>query len=295
MFFSISLTIYNRTELSEFCIKSILERIPREQYEFIVIDNGSQPDTIKMLKNYESNFDKLILEHKNNLGSAINDAWINASSKADWMIVFSNDNFCMEGWFENFKLIIESNLQPDVIFCLLRPPEFDKYIPFKIKNSGTYYKKNKTNWYGAGLSIKKKIVDLYNLRFIEGNEPWTGGSIYTHFGKRIHKLGLKIVHLGKPCILTQDCQFSNPKYMDYYNEVFNYIERTGGKIAFKNISKYESLRLRGGYIDNPDEYYKDSDYKIGKHYRDALNSDEGKTEFNRLKFLSKKKLKIKNR
>ena len=56
MFNSISLTVYNRTKLTEVCINTILERTPRNQYEFIVVDNGSQPDTIKMLKKYEHHF-----------------------------------------------------------------------------------------------------------------------------------------------------------------------------------------------------------------------------------------------
>jgi len=270
MLASISLTVYNRTKLSEFCINSIIKTVPRDQYEFIVVDNGSEPDTIEMLKKYEKNFDKLVLDHTNNLGLAINDAWKLTSPKAEWLIVFSNDFFCMEGWFENLKFLIES-VKPDVIFCHLRMPDFNRSTLHKNKNGSTFYTKNNKKdviWFGAGLAIKKEIVDLYNLKFQDkiGNSPWDGGSIYSLFGKKLNELNLKIVHLGKPCGLQQDCEFANPEYEEYYKEVFT--------ISRKNNIKYKRLRKNGGYIDNPDEYYKGSGYKIGKHYRDCITANK---------------------
>jgi len=270
MLASISLTVFNRTKLSEFCINSILETVPRDQYEFIVVDNGSQPDTIKMLKKYEKNFDKLVLDHKNNLGLAINDAWKLASPDAEWLIVFSNDFFCVKGWFENFKLLIESELKPDVVFCHLIMSAFERATLCRTLNGSTYYVKRKKKkmknviWFGAGLAIKKELVDLHNLKFPEkiGKSPWTGGSIYSKFGKCLYELNLKIVHLGKPCGLQQDCEFANPEYEKYYQEAFN--------VRHKGPT-YERLRKMGGYINNPDKYYEGSNYKIGKHYRDIID------------------------
>ena len=283
MFASISLTTYNRTELSEYCINSILKQTPRNEFELIVVDNNSENDTVKMLKKYKNHFDKLVLNHKNNLGSAINDAWKLASPEAEWLIVLDNDDFCMKGWFENFKLLVNSELKPDVVYCEMRIPDFTDHKIRKTRNNGVYYQKHKVNCFGAGLAIKKSLVDLYNLKFMEGNEPWSGGSIYSYFGKKINKLGLQIIHLGKPCALTQDGQHANPKYADYYKKVFSYKGRLGKRLAYSAVPKYESLRMRGGFVDNPDEYYEGSGYKIGKYYRDAINSKKGKAEYDRLK------------
>jgi len=285
MFASISLTSYNRPELSKYCIKSISKTTPKNEFEFIVIDNSSKITTTNMLRKHGKHFDKLMFNHKNNLGSAINLAWKLASKKTEWLIVFDNDDFCMKGWFENFKKLAKSKLKPDVIYCQMRTPEFDRHKIRETKEGAIYYTKNAKNWYGAGLAIKKDVVDRFRLKFVEGDEPWTGGSIYSHFGKRIDELGLRIVHLGKPCVLVQDCQYANPEYKQYYEEVFSYKHRRGGKIAYNEISKFESLRRRGGHINNPDEYYEGSGYEIGKHYREALNSEQGKAEFSRLNAL----------
>ena len=293
MFASISLTTYNRTELSEYCINSILKQTPRNEFELIVVDNSSENDTVKMLNKYKNHFDKLVLNHKNNLGSAINDAWKLASSEAEWLIVLDNDDFCMKGWFENFKLLVNSELKPDVVYCEMRIPDFADHKIKKTINNGVYYQKHKANCFGAGLAIKKSIVDLHHLKFHVIKHRPLGSSIYSIFGIELDKLGLKIIHLGKPCALTQDGQHANPKYADYYKKVFSYKGRLGGRLAYSAVPKYESLRLCGGFVDNPDEYYEGSGYKIGKYYRDALNSKEGKAEWNRLKKVNRKKIKRK--
>jgi len=296
MFNSISLTVYNRTKLTEVCINSILERTPRNQYEFIVIDNGSQPDTIEMLKKYEHHFDHLVLNHRNNLGSATNDAWKLASPRADWLIAFGNDLYCMKGWYENFKLLTESEIKPDIVYCMQRMQEdivYD-YIQLEADNYSTY-KVEKGDLppliFGGGLAIKKHLVAAYGLKFREGKDVWDGVSIYTEFGKDAHKAGLKFSHLGKPCILNQDCEFANPEYADYYKKTFGYAGRVGSSKLYSEIPKWKSLQIRGGEIQNPDEYYKGSDYKIGEHYRKALETKESKEEFKRIDQLSNVKSK----
>jgi len=283
MFNSISLTVYNRARLTEFCINSILETIPRNKYEFIVVDNGSQPDTIKMLKRYEHHFDKLVLNHRNNLGSSINDAWKLANPKADWLIVFSNDVFCMKGWYENFELLIDSEFKPDMIYCNLRASEMDEYVQHETKNFSTYKGGHDGSlWFGGGLAIKKHIINATNLRFVEGNTVWTG-SIYSKFGKAAHDLGLNFIHLGKPCILSQDCEFANPEYAKYYEEVFSFNDRKGPSKLYSDIPKWKSLQIRGGYIQHPDLYYEGSGYNIGTHYMEALRTEKSKIEFDRIR------------
>jgi len=295
MFVSISLTTYNRKKFSKFCIDSVHEGAPRGEHEFIVVDNGSTDGTVEMLKEYRAAnvVDHLVLDHYNNLGLAINDAWKLANPKANWLLVLSNDHFCMEGWFDNFKLVVSSEVCPDYIFCVLRMPGFVKENSLETERGGCVLVEKK--WrknipFGGGLAIKKELVDEYNIQFLTGHRsPWsigTGkkvGSIYSYLCIRLRKLGLKYVELGKPCILEQDAEFANPEYEEYYKQVLSGRGRRGRNDgAYAKISKFESLRMRGGYTRHPDEYYHGSGYEIKEHYKNALASEEGQVEWNRM-------------
>jgi len=286
MYASISVTTYNRKTLTNFCIKTIHERTPRDEYELIVVDNGSTDGTVEMLKAYKTSgiIDKLLLKHPNSLGLAINDAWANASPKADWLIVFSNDLFCMEGWFENLKLVIESELKPDYLFACLRMPGFKSMIPHKTLNGGCYTIK-KGVWklghpFGGGLAIKKSLVKLHNIQFQTIPFSPRRISIYSAVCRRLYRLKLKFVALGKPCILMHDCDFANPKYKGYYQRRFGIPKAKKHKEIYRSVRGEEANRrlrkwtrlLKMGYITNPEEYYEGSGYEIGPYYRKALEA-----------------------
>lgn len=293
MFASIGVTTFDRKKLTEFCIKTIHERTPRQEHELIVVDNGSTDGTVEMLKRYKASgiIDKLILNHYNNLGSAINDAWKASDLQAEWLITLSNDSFCMQGWLENFKLIIESELAPDCIFCHMRMPLFETKKILETSNGGFYLDVPIKTFYGAGLTLRKKFVEKYDIWFLEGTRPWsvgnTSGSIYTHVARRLKNVCKKPpVELAKPCILIQDCEFANPEFGDYYRRVYGYQGRGGKRRIYNTVSKFESLKLRGGNTRYPEEYYKGSDYVISEYYKNSLKSQEGQTEWDRLRNLN---------
>lgn len=280
MYASISVTTYNRKDLSAFCIKTIHERTPRKEHELIVVDNGSTDGTVKMLQKYKAKgiIDKLVLGHPNSLGAAINSAWAIASPKAAWLIVFSNDLFCMEGWFENLKLVIESELKPDYVFACLRMPGFMNMIPHKTSNGGCYTVKKgpwKFGWpFGGGLTIKKALVKKHNIHFVRSPFTHRRVSIYGIICRRLYALKLRFVALGKPCILMHDCDFANPKNRAYYEKRFGLHLKPKGNDYERRARKWAALQKRS-YTTNPDAYYEGSGYEIGPHYRNALDSRLG--------------------
>jgi len=275
VFASISVTTYNRKKLSKFCIETIRDRTPRDEYELIVIDNRSTDGTVPMLKNFKAKgvIDKLVLKHTNSLGKAINDAWKLADIDADWIIVLSNDMFCMEGWFENFKLIVQSSLKPDYVFCVLRMPGFAKRVPHETKNGGSFVTRT-GKWelgypFGGGLAVKKSLINRSGIQFAEGYSTWLRRSIYTGVCSTLFMMHLRCTELGKPCLLFQDCEFGNPKYEGYYRSRFNIASVKKDSKYDRRVRKFENLK-RIGYTKNPDAYYEGSGYKISKFYRDAL-------------------------
>ena len=64
-FFSIIIPAYNAQDYIENCIKSILEQ-NFQNYEIIIIDDGSTDDTLKIIASYAQACDNIIFSHKEN-------------------------------------------------------------------------------------------------------------------------------------------------------------------------------------------------------------------------------------
>jgi len=283
MFISISITSFNRKELTEFCIKSLKETTQRDMYELIVVDNRSTDGAVNLLTNLkeEGDIDKLILNPENyHLGKATNQAIEAADQSAEWLLMIANDHFFMKNWLRNFKLV-GSDLKVDYLHCIyLQDLINNKLLPrvaTKTKRGGVYMKlvplKNmgdrkrytkvlKRGWeYGGGIAIKKEIVDKFKIRFLE--KPFSRDFVgpVPELNERLFKYGLKGAKLGKPCILVQDDDFLNPKYKEYYETTF----------SRRGITKWLKIYKKCGHFRNPEQYYKGTDYleRIEWKYRRA--------------------------
>lgn len=253
MFASISVNTFNRKKLSEICIDSVLKNTPRAEYELVVVDDCSTDGTQDMLKGYDLNIDKLILNPQNlQLGPSTNIAWDLASKDTEWLINLSNDHYAMPGWWDNVKAAI-LRLSPDYLYTVLRPGSCnysDRRI-FNVDDAKILVPDSRMQ-IGGGLAIRQEAVKKYNLRF---QEKWNGviGSVYSVMHEAFKTLHLTGYELAKPCVLVQDCEFNNPEYADYYDKFFS-VRGTQDRL--------KRLRETDGYMTKrqADEYYKDSGY-----------------------------------
>ena len=271
MFISISITSFNRKELTEFCIKSLKETTFRDEYELIVVDNHSTDGAVDLLTNLkeEGDIDKLILNPKNyHLGKATNQAIEAVDKSAQWLLMVANDFFFMENWLKNFK-IVSSDLKANYLHCIyiqnhtsnkLLPRvevktkhggTYMKLVSENIRNKGRYIKVQKKGWeYGAGIALKKSVIDRLNIKLDERLFSRNFVGPIPELNKRLFRKGLKAVKLGKPCILVQDNDFLNPKYKEYYETLF----------AGRGIMKLLNLYKMYGHIRDPEQYYKGTNY-----------------------------------
>jgi len=259
-FVSISVTSYNRKELTEYCIKSILENTPRKNFELVVVDNQSTDGAIDMLKTMRANgtIDKFILNQKDSrLGTAINAAWKRADPRAKWLITFSNDHLVMRKWFSNFVAVAKDGRCHYVLCHLLMPGyvEGDKKV-IKTPSGGKYLQKRKSDEYifGGGLALQRKIYDKHKIRFPEDdiNSPF---SIVCR--QLALKLNLKGTELAKPCSLQQDSDWNNPAYREYYERIYS------KRIAWGDLDhgmKVLRQQQEKGYTPYVKEYYAGTDY-----------------------------------
>ena len=176
---SINITTFNRKNMTEFCINSLIKTTKKEFFDLIVVDNKSSDGTIEMLNKmkHENIIDKLILNPENyHLGKAVNQAWDVANSDAEWLLWVNNDFFFMDGWLENFKIIINDlGKKIDYINCIylegIIRNKIAPGIPKKTKNGGCYLeqvlRKKKKFDVGAACIIRKNIVKKYNIKLSE--------------------------------------------------------------------------------------------------------------------------------
>lgn len=86
---------WNRPKMTELTIKTIHKNTKPENFRLVVIDNGSEPDTVQMLKNFHENglIDQLILFDENKgLEAARDYALFNATGSRYFICV---DNDCL--------------------------------------------------------------------------------------------------------------------------------------------------------------------------------------------------------
>lgn len=260
MFLSLSITTYNRKRLTEYCINSIIKTTPRNEYEFIVVDNHSTDGTIEMLKKMKESgvIDNLILNPENyHIGKSKNQAWDAANKDAQYLLMANNDFFFMEGWFENLKKVITTPKIDFVSSIFLEGITNNKVapgIPRQTKNGGKYLqpvlRPGKEYDVIGCPCISKQLVLKHKIRFLE--KPFTDG--YTGpapaFYKLLHDLKLNGVRLDKPAILFQDAGYNDPTFQTYYQETF------GSRGLLKLLNFFQKY----GAVKDPIEYYSGTDY-----------------------------------
>lgn len=260
MFLSLSITTYNRKRLTEYCINSIIKTTPRDEYEFIVVDNHSTDGTIEMLQKMKESgiIDNLILNPENyHIGKSKNQAWDAAHKNAEYLLMANNDFFFMDGWLNNLRKVITTP-KIDFVSCMylegISNNKVARGLPRVAKNGGKYLQPvlrpgKKYDVTGCPC-ISQKLVRKYNIRFLE--KPFVDG--YTGpapvFYKLLYDLKLNGVRLDKPAILLQDAGYNDPAFKEYYQETF------GSRGLLKLLKFFQDH----GAVSDPVEYYSGTNY-----------------------------------
>jgi len=254
-FASISVVSYNRKDLTKYCVKSIKENTPRENFELIVVDNQSTDGATRVLKRMYAHkkIDKFIINQKDSLiGTAINLAWREAHPRSEWLITFSNDFFVMDKWFVNLNAVVKDE-NPQYVLCLLLMGGYspDGRQVIETPSGGRYLRRRETDQFifGGALALRRDIYDEYKTRFTEDRKR---SSPFSLICRQLSEMKLKGIELAKPCSLQQDCDWNNPVYEKYYKQIYR-----------KRVSHgdpdhgMKSLRLlqQNGYTPYVKEYY----------------------------------------
>ena len=112
---SVVMSVYNSSKYLKKSIESILEQSFRD-FEFIIIDDGSNDGTIDILKKYKETDDRIILlENENNLGLTKNLNIGMALAKYEYIARMDADDISLADRFQKQFDVLEKNTNIDIV------------------------------------------------------------------------------------------------------------------------------------------------------------------------------------
>jgi glycosyltransferase involved in cell wall biosynthesis len=111
--FSIILPTFNRAHKLHHSINSVLAQI-YINYELIIVDDGSEDDTHKIVSSYNNNRIKYIFQKNQGVCAARNKGIL--ASKGSYITFIDSDDKADEEWLYNFNMCFNRH-KSDIVFC----------------------------------------------------------------------------------------------------------------------------------------------------------------------------------
>ena len=67
MLFTIIISVFNKEQTISRCLESVLDNF-KNNFEIIIIDDGSSDHSLEIINSYKSNFPNLFIYHQSNMG-----------------------------------------------------------------------------------------------------------------------------------------------------------------------------------------------------------------------------------
>lgn len=176
---SIIIVNWNGYEVLQNCLES-LKKIKYQNFELIIVDNGSTDDSLKLIEDIKSSFKVTLIKNKTNLGfaKANNQAYL--KSKGKYLLLLNNDTVVTS----NFLNYLVQKMEIDKTLGVAQPKIYILDNPKLIDNAGSFltntgflehwgYLKEDSDEFnterkvfstkGACMLIRKSIVDKIKL------------------------------------------------------------------------------------------------------------------------------------
>ena len=228
--FSLITVVLNNKELLEKTIESVLNQ-NFKNFEYIIIDGGSNDGTLEILKKYNDKIDYWLSERDNGIYDAFNKGM--ELSKGDYLGIINSDDTYRSNALNIISKYINKNENIDFIFGSVqkRWGLLSGYKPWKIFFTWGFYTSHSTGFFIKRTSAKK--VGFYSLKYKYHSD-------YDYFFRMIVKKKLKGLATLKSEI-TGDFRSggfsSKMKFKDSLKEDFR-IRRDNGQNIFFLIIIY---------------------------------------------------------
>lgn len=252
---SIVILNWNGKDFLKKCLNSIINNTEYQNYEIIVVDNGSKDGSVKIV---EENFPNVkLIKNIENLGfSRGNNIGIKKSS-GEYILILNNDTEIIDkSWLNNVIKIFERDKKIGIIGCkLIYPngklqhaggeinflnPYFSRHIGLRENPDEPKYNKERETDYvtAAAMFVRREVINKIGM-FDEIFTP-----IYyedSDFCIRARNAGYKIIYSPDIKIIHHE----SPAKKQHKSEYMNYIS-TRNKILFCMLNmplKYFPIRM----------------------------------------------------
>lgn len=181
--FSICIFTYNRAEYIGASIKSALNQV-YQNYEIIIVDDGSDDHTEAVVKSYESSKIKYIKKEHSGAPKTRNRAI--AEAKGEYLVWLADDDMLLPAALQYYAIFLNQNPRIDVLYSHIRMFEAESDETTMIKANDWYNKNEDALAFllkgspvtDGGCAVRKKIyeeIGNYNEEFSRAQdyEFWT--------------------------------------------------------------------------------------------------------------------------
>lgn len=270
---SVIIPIYNAECFLKKAIESILIQ-SFDDFELILIDDGSVDNSSQIIDWYESQNKKIIAIHQSNSGVSkarnvgiekASGQWIDFLDSDDWIEPDYLSNFIKDA--ENYDLIIQGFATDYTDTGEIKNVKFK--ANHKLKNYEVIemlqYKKNAHNGYLWHRLFKRSIIIENNLRFVEGCNFAEDGVFFLQYMRYVKKTN--VLETSGHHYVIHNSSLTNRKYpsefylsiADMYYKALNEIE---GDTRFKNFTQNYTRQLVFYWIINRLLYAENKQIKI---------------------------------
>ena len=196
---SVVIPTYNRAHLLERAIDSVLAQT-FQNYEIVVVDDGSTDKTAALLNKYQQKTNKLkVFKHKTNKGvaAARNTSIKNAQGK--YIAIMDSDDYAHPTWLEESAAFLKKNPNTDILVPFKQ--EINDETPPKIKEKKfplyRFYLENYLS--NVGNIIRSDFIKKNRIKY---SSTYTCGEDYDFWMRMIMK-GARIEELNKYLIVAR--------------------------------------------------------------------------------------------
>lgn len=176
MRFSVIVPVYNVENYVLDCLNSI-DSQSFDDYEIIVIDDGSTDESGRICDEYAKNNDKVRVYHKENSGLSSTRNYGISVSRGEYLVFVDSDDFIEKDSLKRINEVI--NEETDVVLTRLiqKYPEeeivmdndIDEYVSMSDDDQFEWlFKKSFNTWPAPKNIIKSEFIKRNKLKFLEG-------------------------------------------------------------------------------------------------------------------------------